>query len=94
MRTKNQTLLKGMRIGPQIVTKPIEAADNTNSNQRGYIAKVFYRDEEDKWYASTSREAKGMIVFIRKRPAVGEKLKIKKVYDTYATAEIVQNHEE
>lgn len=92
MRLQNQKLMVGMRIAPQDTEKAIEVEENEHPDEKGYIARVFYKETEDTWYAATNKNPKGLVVFIRKKPAVGEKIKIKKVYDNCATAEIVIKH--
>jgi hypothetical protein len=79
-----------MRIGSQNSSKAIVVEENKNKDERRFIARVFRNKADGKWYTSTDK--RGLVVYLRKKPILGERIKIKSVSHNSATAEIVLVH--
>ena len=79
----------GMRIGSQIPSTPIKVVENTQPNQTGFVARIFHRASEDRWFASTIDTKRGLIVYVDKKPLLGQKIQITATHERYATAIVV-----
>jgi hypothetical protein len=66
-----------------------------NARDGGFLAKIFFCKEDSSskgcWFAVSNQQygADGLIVFIKVRPTIGQKLKIKKVSNKVAFADVV-----
>ncbi|MEK7228133.1 MAG: hypothetical protein AAB681_02120 [Patescibacteria group bacterium] len=66
-----------------------------NAKRGGFLAKIFFYNGSDVpqglWLAVSNQQygSSGMIVFIKERPKMGQKLKINKISEKVAFADIV-----
>lgn len=90
LRAESQTPTRGMRIGSQDSNKAIEVEENRNKGENGFIARIFHNKSDNRWYTSIGK--RGLVVYLKRKPTVGERIKIKSVNNSSATAEIIIVH--
>jgi hypothetical protein len=81
------TVPVGTKISSQDPQAAILATKNTRSGPKEFVARVFYSIGQKKWLGSVTK--KGLIVYIDKEPAVGQRIEITEDKDRFAIGKLI-----
>jgi uncharacterized protein (DUF2126 family) len=85
----NPKVSTGMEIGSDNRSVPIKVVENNKANQTGFVARIFHRASENKWLAQTTETTRGLIVYVDKKPLLGQKIQITGVHERHSIGIIV-----